>query len=142
MYLSLFLTTFLSATIIPFSSEFMFTTAIYLGYSPFLCIVAAGSASCLGGGFNYLLGRTGVSWAIQKLFKFDRARLEQFKARHRQYGIWFLLASWMPLIGDPITLYAGIVKVPLGKFSLIVCSTRVGRYVALYYLLKIIGVFP
>ncbi len=135
IYVTLFFTALISATIVPLSSEVIFATVIALGYDPVLTIVVAGVGNCLGVTTNYVLGLTGIAWLIERWFKFDRARLETFAQNHRRYGMWFMLASWLPVIGDPITIYAGIVRYPFWKFAAYVYSTRIARYVVIYFII-------
>jgi membrane protein YqaA with SNARE-associated domain len=59
------------------------------------------------------------------------AALERAQRWYQRYGRWSLLASWMPVIGDPLTLVAGIMREPLPVFLALVTVAKVGRYVAL-----------
>ncbi|MDQ1244881.1 MAG: hypothetical protein QG565_1221 [Campylobacterota bacterium] len=45
-----------------------------------------------------------------------------------KYGYYALLLSWLPIIGDPLTLVAGLVRVRFVWFVLIAGSLRVARY--------------
>jgi membrane protein YqaA with SNARE-associated domain len=57
-----------------------------------------------------------------------RARAEQW---YRRYGKWSLLASWLPIIGDPLTVVAGALREPFTTFVLIVTVAKAGRYLVL-----------
>ncbi|RUY32886.1 DedA family protein, partial [Mesorhizobium sp. M7A.F.Ca.US.001.04.1.1] len=57
---------------------------------------------------------------------FDRAA-----ARYRRYGRWSLLLSWVPIIGDPLTVVAGVLREPLWSFVAIVTIAKAGRYLVL-----------
>ncbi|WP_037150447.1 membrane protein, partial [Rhizobium freirei] len=56
----------------------------------------------------------------------DRAR-----AWYRKFGKWSLLGSWLPIVGDPITVVAGVLREPLPTFLLLVTIAKVGRYIVL-----------
>ncbi len=135
MYAALLLTSFVSATIIPLSSEVIFVTAIYLGYDPWSCIALVSVGNCAGVTFNYWVGSYGGKWLTERFARFDQGQLEDFARKHKRYGIAFLLASWLPVIGDPITIYAGTVRWPFAQFAAIVYATRSLRYVVIYYLI-------
>lgn len=50
------------------------------------------------------------------------------QASFARYGIWTLLLSWVPIVGDPLTLVAGIMRVPIGRFLIFVAVGKVLRY--------------
>jgi len=136
MYLALLVTSFVAATIVPLSSEVIFVAAIHFGYSPWLCIALAGLGNCAGTALNYIGGRYGGTYLVERWLKFDQQRLETYARKHKHYGVVFLLASWLPIVGDPITIYAGLVRWPFAQFAGIVFSTRVLRYVLIYWLIS------
>lgn len=133
-YLLLLVICFVSATIVPFSSELVFASFIWMGYAPAKVILIASLGNCAGVSLNYLLGKYATRWFVERVLKFDQARLKEYSTSQRKYGTWFLLASWLPVIGDPITLYAGIVRIPYVKFAMLAYSTRIIRYIVLYYI--------
>ena len=61
----------------------------------------------------------------------QRARLQQAQHWYARYGRWSLLLSWMPVIGDPLTLVAGVMRERLWIFVAIVTLAKAGRYAAL-----------
>ena len=133
-YLLLLFVCFVSATIVPFSSEIVFASFVWMGHSPAMAILIASIGNCAGVTLNYIIGRFGTRWLIERVFKFDQNRLKEYSAHQEKYGTWILLASWLPVVGDPITLYAGIVRMHFAKFALIAFSTRIARYIVLYYI--------
>lgn len=50
---------------------------------------------------------------------------------YERYGHWSLVLSWLPVIGDPLTLIAGVLRTPLARFLPLVIAAKVGRYVAI-----------
>ncbi len=58
---------------------------------------------------------------------------------YQKYGFWSLLLSWVPIIGDPITLIAGLLKENFVRFLFIVTIAKVGRYLCVYWIF--LGIF-
>jgi membrane protein YqaA with SNARE-associated domain len=133
-YFSLFISTLLAATILPLSSEIVFSSSIIMGYDPFLCILVASLGNCAGVTINYLIGISGINFLLDKL-NFNKGKREYYHNKFIQYDKYLLLAAWLPIIGDPITIYAGIVRVRFITFALIVYTARILRYIIIYYLI-------
>ena len=126
---ALFFSAFLAATILPFSSEVAFVVALQNGMSSFNAMFFASSGNVLAIVVNYYLGY----WLYEK----TKTKLKSSKiGRHslacgHKYGYGALLLSWLPIIGDPLTLVAGIVRLKFVWFVLIAGGLRVARYYAL-----------
>lgn len=125
----LFVVAFLAATILPFSSEVALVGALSASVPVGEALVAASVGNCLACGFNYGLGA---------LFHTKtRSKLESSKSGRRalewveKYGAYALLASWLPIIGDPVTIAAGVARIPIARFLAIVAPLRVLRYIAI-----------
>jgi membrane protein YqaA with SNARE-associated domain len=122
----LFVTAFLAATILPFSSEAAFIVALKNDMPPLNAMLSASSGNVLAIIFNYYLGYF--------LYKKTKTKLLASKLGNKsymyghKYGYWALLLSWLPLIGDPLTLVAGVVRLEFVWFVLIAGSLRVVRY--------------
>ncbi len=134
-YLSLFFSALLAATLVPLSSEIVFSASILLGYDPVLSIIVASLGNCTGVTINYIIGRSGVNYLLDK-FHFNEEKREYYHQKFIKYDNYLLLAAWMPVIGDPITVYAGIVKTRFMIFASIVYTARILRYIAIYYLIR------
>lgn len=123
----LFLLSFLAATLLPFSSEVALFTAVSLGIPATKALLWASSGNVLACVFNYGIGylaRTKTDEKIRKS-KWGLKAIEMWE----KYGVWSLLLNWAPLIGDPITIVAGLGKTNFWVFLLFVVTLRVGRYV-------------
>ena len=123
----LFLLSFLAATLLPFSSEVVLFTAVSLGIPATEALLWASSGNVLACVFNYGIGylaRTKTDEKIRKS-KWGLRAIEMWE----KYGVWSLLLNWAPLIGDPITIVAGLGKTNFWVFLLFVVTLRVGRYV-------------
>jgi membrane protein YqaA with SNARE-associated domain len=128
-YLTLALTAFLAATVVPFSSEGAVLGALALGGTPGAVLVAASIGNCLGALSTVALGWW---WADRAQARLARARRgARALAWAQRYGSWCLLLSWLPFVGDLVLLAAGILRLPAWAIVLFGLGTRVARYVAL-----------
>lgn len=129
----LFAWSFLSATILPLSSEAALAGAIELGISKTDALIWASLGNCLACVLNYYLGVFFDTKMHGKLVesRFGRKSLDWM---HR-HGLWSLLASWLPFVGDPLTVVAGIARVNFFWFSAIVFSLRIIRYAVVAWFL-------
>jgi membrane protein YqaA with SNARE-associated domain len=127
--LTLFLTAFGAATILPGLSEVTFVTLLIEDPAVWPLLLAVASAgNTLGGAVNWLLGRFLIHWQDRKWFPVSRKRLDQASALFQKYGYPLLLLSWLPVIGDPITLAAGVLKARFWPFLLLVLLGKAARY--------------
>ena len=131
-YGSLFLAAFLAATLIPAQSESVLTGLILAGGQPVIALVAFASlGNILGSVLNWLIGRGVERFRTKKWFPASEAQLARAQQRYQRFGYWSLLLAWVPIIGDPLTLVAGILREPLWRFLLLVSIGKIGRYVVL-----------
>ena len=125
--LGLLLLSFLAATLLPFSSEVILLTGIKTGISQESALIAASIGNCLGCLLNYGLG---FLFADKTQAKLNSSRVGRLALKWmREYGTWSLLGSWLPVIGDPLTIVGGLVRIRLQWFVLIVFTLRILRYV-------------
>lgn len=126
----LFFFCFMAATIIPVSSEGAVAGALLLNMKPLPVLIWASVGNILGTVLNYFFGAwIGQKWLQKKLNKSSKRAY----GIAQKYGWWSLLLSWLPIIGDPITIAAGVLRWNFLLFSLIVFSLRIFRYCALIY---------
>ena len=128
--LGLFLSAFLAATLIPAQSELgLGYLVINTDYSMVLLVTVASLGNTTGATINWFIGR-GVAKSVVRLEKIEAStRYRAVINWYKKYGQWTLLLSWAPFVGDPITFIAGIFKVPLITFLLIVALAKTSRYV-------------
>jgi membrane protein YqaA with SNARE-associated domain len=127
---------FLAATILPFPSEIILTGAIKGGLADKWGLVAAASiGNVLGALLNWWLGGQLRRFEGRRWFPIDAATLDAASERFQRWGVWSLLLSWVPVIGDPLTFAAGVLRVPLMVFLPLVTAGKVARYVVLAVLL-------
>ena len=127
IYLILFFSAFISATLFPLGSEALFIYDINEGYNIYLLLFFATIGNSLGSIFNYFLGLKGEEYLIRKKLLGEKMILKS-KVYFDKYGFYCLLFSWLPIIGDPLTFVAGSLKYDLKKFVIIVTIAKFLRY--------------
>jgi len=132
-YTFLFVSAFLAATILPFYSEVVLFAMIRAGEPAGLLLAVAAVGNTLGSVVNWVLGRYLLHFQHKKWFYFKPAQIEKMQAWFQRYGVWSLLLAWMPIGGDPLTLVAGIMRVNLWLFIVLVGIGKTLRYVAVIY---------
>ena len=135
IYLSLFVISFLAATILPFSSELTLAGLMATSsYDNSLLLIVASFGNVLGSVVNWILGFYSRNLAIKKWFPFKETQIERSSKWFNKFGRWSLLFAWVPIIGDPLTLAAGLLRVKFIEFIILVTIGKVGRYFFIYYL--------
>ncbi|ADH87936.1 SNARE associated Golgi protein-like protein [Ancylobacter novellus DSM 506] len=136
-YAGLFVTALAAATILPMQSEAALVALLLTGaYPPWALIAVASLGNVLGSVINWLLGRGIERFRNHRWFPANARALERAQGWYRRYGKWSLLLSWMPIIGDPLTVVAGVLREPFGMFLALVTLAKVGRYVVLALLVS------
>ena len=125
-YVGLFLAGFLSSTILPMNSEGVLLILLAQDFDPWTCFVVATIGNSLGGLTNYWIGSLGqLKWLSR--FGMSEERLSELEFKVKKYGFWLAFFSWVPFIGDPMTIALGYFRVPfwrvtpliiLGKFQI------------------------
>jgi len=136
IYLSLFAISFLAATILPFSSELSLATLIATSdYDNLLLLIAASFGNVLGSVVNWALGSYSRNLTTKKWFPFKETQIERSSKWFKKFGKWSLLFAWVPVVGDPLTLVAGILRVKFIDFIILVAIGKVSRYIFVFYLI-------
>ncbi|WP_417426288.1 YqaA family protein [Hoeflea sp.] len=131
-YASLFLASLLAATLVPAQSESVLAGLILAGGQPVVALVAVASlGNILGSILNWLIGRGVERYRDKRWFPASQAQLARAQTQYQRFGYWSLLLAWVPIIGDPLTLVAGIMREPLWRFLLLVSIGKIGRYAVL-----------
>jgi membrane protein YqaA with SNARE-associated domain len=126
----LFASAFLSATLLPGSSEAVLLGLLALrAADPVSLVVIATVGNVLGSLVNYLLGRFLAHFADRPWFPVKPQSYERAVAWYRRLGVWSLLLAWVPVIGDPLTAVAGALRVDARLFLLLVTLGKLGRYI-------------
>ncbi|MGB1934076.1 MAG: YqaA family protein [Candidatus Puniceispirillaceae bacterium] len=136
IYASLFASAFLAATILPAQSELGLAALLSMGTLPTFWLIAVASiGNILGAVVNWVLGQKFEQLKSKKWFPVTTRQLERATKWFQRFGVWSLLFSWLPIIGDPITLAAGFFGVRFGLFLTLVAIAKTGRYLAIAILL-------
>lgn len=127
-YLLLAASAFVAATLLPFYSEVVLVALLARGGDPAWLLVAATVGNTLGAVVNWYLGRFLLRFEDRRWFPFKPHQVHRAQAWFLRYGKWALLMSWLPVGGDALTFYAGIMRVPLGLFVLLTAVGKGARY--------------
>lgn len=132
VYGGLLLTALAAATILPMQSEAALVGLVLTDAYPLWALLAAASiGNVLGSVINWLLGRGIDRFHDRRWFPITPAALDRASSWYRGYGKWSLLLSWAPIIGDPLTVVAGVLREPFLIFLVLVIIAKVGRYILL-----------
>jgi membrane protein YqaA with SNARE-associated domain len=134
--LSLFLVSFGASTLLPLGSEWLLIALLLKGFDPLVVVTVATIGNTLGASTNWLIGLVGSSWLMARVLRVSVASRQRAERLFLRFGLWSLLFSWLPVIGDPLCLVAGLLKVPFGRFVLLVGIGKLLRYAALALLLS------
>ena len=131
----LFLSSFLSATILPGQSEIALMSLIMIDkYSLNLLIFFSCIGNILGSILNWFMGFKLETFKNKKWFPVTDLQLKKASHYYNKYGKWTLILCWVPFIGDPITIIAGLLRVPILHFILIVSFAKIIRYLFVAYI--------
>lgn len=127
----LFAASLLAATILPAQSEAVLAGLHLTGeHSPIALVTVATLGNVLGACINWLLGRYLEHFKNRRWFPVKEQALDKAVQTYQRYGVWTLLLSWVPFIGDPLTVIAGLLRTPFPVFVLLVTIGKLARYVA------------
>ncbi|MEE4632911.1 YqaA family protein [Pseudomonas alliivorans] len=128
-YFGLFMAALGAATLLPMQSETVLAGMLLSqAYPAAVLLLVATAGNVLGSVLNWLLGRSIIRLRHKRWFPASEAQLEKAQRFYLTYGYWSLLLSWVPLIGDPLTVIAGVLREPLWRFVLIVTLAKGARY--------------
>jgi membrane protein YqaA with SNARE-associated domain len=133
-FFGLFIASFLAATILPLSSEVVLTALLLNGLSPTALVAVATIGNVLGSLTNYALGYWASLEVIKRWLKMSEQDFVRAEQRFTKYGLISLCFAWLPFIGDPITVVAGILRIRLAWFIALVSLGKFARYVVISYL--------
>lgn len=133
-YLGLFAIAFGAASILPVQSEAVLIAMLVADYPALPVLIVASAGNVLGAVLNWGLGLYAETFKDRRWFPVSQQALARAQNWFGRFGVWSLLFSWMPFVGDPLTVAAGLMRVRLAVFLPIVTVAKTGRYIALWYL--------
>lgn len=125
---ALFVVSLLASSILPLGSEWLLVAMIIQGHAFLPVVLIASLGNYLGACTTYMIGRWGAVFLTTRLLHLDDKQLSRAQALYNRYGIWSLLFSWLPVVGDPLCLLAGTFRLHFLPFSLLVASGKMARY--------------
>jgi membrane protein YqaA with SNARE-associated domain len=127
--IGLFASAFLAATILPLSSEVVLAALTVSDGADLVVLWAvASTGNTLGAMVNWGLGRFCLRWSGRRWFPVKPPELDRARRWFSRYGVWTLLFAWVPIVGDPLTVAAGLLQVRLRWFVILVAIGKAGRY--------------
>jgi len=137
IYSSLFVISFLAATILPFSSELTLAGLMATSnYDSLLLLIVASLGNVFGSVVNWILGFYSRNLSKKNWFLFKDEQIKKSSKWFNKFGKWSLLFAWVPIVGDPLTLAAGLLRVKFVEFLILVTIGKVSRYLVIFYLLS------
>jgi membrane protein YqaA with SNARE-associated domain len=135
-YFQLLIISFLAATILPLSSELVLSTMLLTdSFDKYLLLVVASFGNIFGSSVNWYLGKKILIFKDRKWFPVNEKQIAKSEMYFKKYGIWSLLLAWVPIIGDPLTVIAGILRVNFFTFLLLVSFSKTSRYIFLIFII-------
>jgi len=132
-YLGLFIASFLAATVVPFSSEVIFSAMVFGGLDAWTCVWVATLGNWLGGMSCYYLGRLGKMVWIEKYLRVKKEKINKFEARIHKHGDWFAFFSFLPGVGDVIAVAAGFFRCRWWLVAISMLLGKFARYIVWMY---------
>jgi membrane protein YqaA with SNARE-associated domain len=138
--LAVFLSALLAATLFPAASELVLAGTLRAeGADVWALLIAASAGNTLGSVVNWLLGRFLLRWREARWFPVKPAALDRAGRWFNRFGVWTLLFAWLPVIGDPLTLVAGILRVNFWLFVVLVGFGKTVRYLVVLGIVDLAG---
>lgn len=130
-YVGLFIVTFLGSSLLPIPSELVVVPMPSFGYNTWVVLLVATAGNTLGSLLNYYMGKKGTDFILARYITVPPEKVEQAKQIFKKWGTWALFFAWLPFIGDPLTLVAGVFHVEIKTFLFWVTTGKFLRYVVL-----------
>ncbi len=136
-YPGLFIASFLASTILPFGSDGIVVLLVSQGFNAMTVVMVASTGNFFGACTSYYLGLKGRGY-MEKFLRFDPNELKKAEKYFSKYGSFVLLFTWVPLIGDAITVTGGLLRLKFTIFAVLVFVGKLLRYLAVAYLAGIV----
>lgn len=139
IYISLFVTALVAATLLPLSSEALLVSYVMSGYSAIGLWSAATLGNTMGSVINWWLGRQLLHLQDRPWFPFKPGKIVWAQVWFHRYGLYSLLLAWLPVVGDPLTFIAGVMRVNFWPFLILVIIGKGVRYGAVITFLSVVN---
>jgi membrane protein YqaA with SNARE-associated domain len=128
-YLGLFLGSFIAATLVPLSSEGILIGLVYAGFDVYVCVGLATLGNWLGSLSSFWLGYAGRMDIVEKWLKIKEEKVKTWEPRVRKYATLMALLSWLPFIGDVMSVALGFFRCTFWKMAFFIFVGKLARYV-------------
>jgi membrane protein YqaA with SNARE-associated domain len=135
-YPALFLLSFLASTLVPLGSEWLLAVLLINGFEPSMVVAVATVGNSCGALTTYAIGLWGAPFLVQRVLRVSPEKKQRADNYFNRYGIWALLFSWLPVIGDPLCLAGGVLRTGVWRFILLV---SVGKFIRYLVVAKLIA---
>lgn len=131
----LFLSSFLAATILPTQSELLLAALnIANKHDKLLLVAIATIGNVLGAVVNWFIGYYLIKFKDKKWFPIKKNQIDKYSKYYQKWGVWLLILAWVPIIGDPLTVIAGIFKTNIWLFLILVTIGKLSRYLLIIFI--------
>lgn len=127
-YMGLFIVSFLAATLIPLGSEIFVVAMTLSGYNPWIIFATATTGNSLGAATNYCVGKYGANFIFSRYVKVNSEKRQNIERMYQKWGSPVLFFSWVPVVGDPLTMVAGGFNLNFYIFTFWVILGKAFRY--------------
>lgn len=127
-YSALFLLSFLASTLVPLGSEWLLALLLVDGFDPITVVAVATAGNSCGALTTYAIGLWGGPFLIQRILRISPDTQERAEKYFSRYGSWALLFSWVPVLGDPLCLAGGVLRIGFWRFSFLITTGKLLRY--------------
>lgn len=127
-FFGLFFSALSSATLLPGTSEVVLSSMAIGSSTIWLLWCVATFGNVLGSCINYWLGKNIAHYRDKAWFPVSEEQTKRAEQLFNRYGVWSLCLAWVPIIGDPLTLIAGLCKLRFWVFVIIVGLSKGARY--------------
>jgi membrane protein YqaA with SNARE-associated domain len=131
----LFFASFVAATLLPAQSELVLASLSYRGYyDKITLLMVATFGNVLGSWINWIMGAYLIKFKNRRWFPVKEKSIKKYSKIYDKWGVWSLLFAWLPIVGDPLTVIAGIFKTNIWLFILLVTIGKLSRYAVILYI--------
>ncbi len=123
-----------SATLLPGGSEVWLARLWCQGEAAAALWAVATLGNSLGSLVNVALGRYARHFQGRRWFPVSAAGLARAERWYLRFGEWSLLVAWAPVVGDPLTVLAGIFRLPWWRAALLILVAKGARYALVLWL--------
>ena len=125
---TLFISALISSTLFPGGSEAVLLVQLKEGGDPMAIVIIATVGNVIGSLITYAMGRLGNEAIHKRWLCMDEAKVARAEIWFTKYGTPSLLLAWLPVVGDPLCLVAGLLRSHVGLFLVLVTIGKAARY--------------